>query len=534
MKPAIEQTWQRWFASLRSTATSVPASMRAPSADQIYAASNQLAYSQYESRHPNVHQFLDWCQRRRKLVNDWRSLLSVLLTTGPEMLARRHRRHLVRAMRSSAMAASEEVYWRLEAQYISEMRSLVERAHRLDGLLNEKWRWIERALWKECVLMREMRDPSTTQRRHIVELLEAFAEERLNETIAVSRAREAVSPVLAELLQEASKYQTTTPYIANGAHALATRLVDSAKRGDLSTNLDSCALPLNMKERDSWLVLWTALAASIDFAREKSMLNEAETALFVAWLEKWQSRMANWPQEVADLLEVKSPGDFGTFRLTTADKGAERRTGADGILIIWDRRQGKSTCRAISIQAKVSNSRTLSVERAGWRQFDTLAQTAQAHWSAVYLGFTRSLDPLVMTAGVPFKVARVQLEKNRENATRNTPVSKASDYALEWPSCGQPFATALVETLFDSATPQFESPGAALQTIADSTGIKVWDFLLIQGIGINAMSIERAITQDLNLLKHLGFDVARLEVLRHQYEHDRRLKPSGHDRERRI
>lgn len=500
MKSHAERIWLDWKARLQQDAAVTPAYAREPTDQELQAECTHLAATLYVERHPLAHCFLIWCDEIRADAQKWPAMLAVCLLWLPDALVKRHRRVSRSGMQECAVRATKSVYAKLGKQYKRDMNAIQGRVNQLDRRLEGKWQWIEDKLVIESLLMWKARAASTATCRGILDSLEHFADQELDSHVAVRRSGDIAHLILEELRQQSPRVELKSTYIKNGTRTLAASMVNGAEQGDFLTRLAACRSPTNMKGRDIWLVLWTALAASVDFTREKAGLDLAETVFLVAWIEKWQFRMAAWPQSVCLALGVKSPADFGSFHLTIADKKAEGRSGADGILLIWDKRTSKGSCRVVSIQAKIVSPTTLSVKQDGWRQFETLKRTSQENGAGLYLGLNPVSDVLFGTIGIPLTTAVSQFDGAKDGTDASGDAVRGK-YGLAWQTCGQPFATALVETLFDPDVPVYSTPSAALKAVADSTGITVWDVLLIQGIGIDAQSIKRALSTDLELLK---------------------------------
>jgi hypothetical protein len=359
-------------------------------------------------------------------------------------------------------------------------------------------------------------DPANVEDLAYLERMEKFADVVFDSIVRQVVAGDAARQVLAKLMPEgATPCGSVSGSFATNTFAAVVSLLappPSTEAGSLADLMRRCVTPAALASPEAWLVLWTGLGATARYAEQAHGNRAGEVVKGETWRHSWQAQMASWPPEVAAAIGVGAD-ELGTVTLSVAGGGAETATGSDLIVLLWVRRPGVSAyCRAVNIQFKRIDgpARVMNVERQGWRQFDTLATLAArsgGKWSAIYGLLLDRFDGLSTVACVPIEAVREVLRRDPLESTRDARPSRPSDFRLRWDEVGQSLPTALATHLCLPQAESYADVGAALTAMEDLSQHALKPYVVIQGVGVSARTIQWELERNQRLLQRMGLEV---------------------------
>lgn len=344
--------------------------------------------------------------------------------------------------------------------------------------------------------------------------LNLFLDAKLPAIIARHSAIKAAESILAQ--SQKTKYCTDLQaFLSRTANSLHEQMAASIRLDATATideHLHAARDPSYFPRTVAWLVFWTAVKATIDYARLAYGSNENEDQLSSKWCNAWERQFANWKPEVLQSLALPPNGVF-IARGNLQSTGAETRTGADVLFALSTQESGKSQVKLALLQFKKDDSMAekIDVWQNGIRQYATLERLAQQGGAyAMHVLLSRRQMGLVAAPAISLVDSKRAINAAKGLTVETTSSTwTAADCRIDWRHHGEAISTLLTSALCNSTTTAFDDAKAAFAWLTHAAATRPDEVprkILLQAVGDDALGMMYALKHEAQLwAERLGY-----------------------------
>ncbi len=292
----------------------------------------------------------------------------------------------------------------------------------------------------------------------------------------------------------------------------------------LAALLSTASDPAAFRHREAWLVLWTAISATLGYSRNFAGSEINENMRAGGWIGAWVRQMERWSEKTIDAIGIE-PGQLRSAVFQLQNTTAETRTGADMMLMLLVTLPSRCYCSVVNVQFKrpANDETVIDVDNKGWRQFDTLArlQTRSAgRFNAFHALFRNIEDGLATIPAVAVAVSKEIL--SRQPDLVGAPEKSKLPSRVPWTTNGDALPTALASALCLASN--FATVADALAWMKTHNDVELPEYMVIQAVGEDTMGFEYA-------MRH-AVDLGLNHVAEHAIGQDATCDDAGPDYER--